>query len=164
MRSLFVSMLELQSSASEGFSAYCRDLTVAFPWKDWKVQAFQNLCKLLSAQCTVLKIVQDSTKFSGARWTYFRRQELILKDSMFPCVGLSTLPEILRGELFSSNATVEWSLLIKRPNVQLQWKVKFWTAWHRSLHPTSPDDPHIAFKPCESGHCVREKRKACGRR
>lgn len=30
---LFVSMLELQSSAPESFSAYSRDLTVAFPWK-----------------------------------------------------------------------------------------------------------------------------------
>ena len=33
---LFVSMLELQSSAQESFSAYSRHLTIAFPWKGLK--------------------------------------------------------------------------------------------------------------------------------
>lgn len=101
----------------------------------------------------MLKIVQDSTKFSGAHWTCFTRRELILEEPVFPWVlklclrysGVSYLiiitlqlngPSQWKGQTCSDND--EWSF--EQPGTDL-------------CIPPARLIPTLPLAPCEGGHC-----------
>lgn len=100
----------------------------------------------------MLKIVQDSTKFSRAHWTCFTKQELILEEPVFPwvlklclrCSGVSCLIIMLQlnnpsqSKGLACSYDEEWSF--KQPGTNLCIP----PAW---LIPTLP------LAPCESGCC-----------